>query len=213
MKFPTSSITTAEKTNNSATSALQSIDLFSKKLNTFMCFNASDAKSVNISCNLDTIALKMRNFAIYISFVSKVNMRLNIGKDSSSLVSINVSENATSGDVNLKQGFRGSIFIPITGLSLSRVSLYVNVYRTPVLFVDEGRFNSSDTHNFQSYILAVSIDEKEMFNLSQPIVITFKKVYMTNEESKCVFWRFRKGWIYFFLFCIFVVVLFCCFYT
>ena len=141
--------------------------------------------------NLDTIAVyitrqstkkekvfRKQNMALAVQ--NKSNSFTFIAKDESSLLDIQTVDGEATNQTSL-----GRFFVPQSLLKKARsTQVYSYMYRSGVLF--------SQSEPIQSIIMAVSVPERNVSNLQDPVVISFQDQNINktknNKISTCQFW-------------------------
>ena len=118
-----------------------------------------------------------KNMALAIP--NKFNSFTFIAKDESSLLDIQTIDGETMNQTSL-----GSFFVPLSLLGSADSQVYSYIYRSGVLF--------SQNEPIQSIIMAVSVPERKISNLRDPVVISFQdqntNKTKNNKVSTCQFW-------------------------
>ena len=118
-----------------------------------------------------------KNMALAIP--NKFNSFTFIAKDESSLLDIQTIDGETMNQTSL-----GSFFVPLSLLGSADSQVYSYIYRSGVLF--------SQNEPIQSIIIAVSVPERKISNLQDPVVISFQyqntNKTKNNKVSTCQFW-------------------------
>ena len=118
-----------------------------------------------------------KNMALAIP--NKFNSFTFIAKDESSLLDIQTIDGETMNQTSL-----GSFFVPLSLLGSADSQVYSYIYRSGVLF--------SQNEPIQSIIMAVSVPERKISKLRDPVVISFQdqntNKTKNNKVSTCQFW-------------------------
>ena len=121
---------------------------------------------------------RKKNMALAVQ--NKSNSFTFIAKDESSLLDIQTVDGEVTNQVSL-----GRFFVPQSLLKRAqRTQVYSYLYRSGVLF--------SPNEPIQSIIMAVSVSERNISNLQDPVVISFQDYNANktkiNKISTCQFW-------------------------
>ena len=158
--------------------------------------NEENNTSSNFLRSLDTIAIyiakqgrqkvfKKRNMALAIQ--NRSSSFTFIAKDESRLLDIQTTDGEATNQPSL-----GRFFVPQSLLTIAKSNqVYSYIYRSDVLF--------SQNEPIQSIIMAVSVAERNISNLQDPVVIGFQdkttNKTKNNKISTCQFWEPERNGI------------------
>ena len=148
--------------------------------------------------SLDTVAVYItrqsrkrrkvfRKQNVALAIQNKSNSFTFIADDESSLLDIQTADGEATNQVSL-----GRFFVPQSLLTRAEsTQVYSYIYRYGVLF--------SQNEPIQSIIMAVSVPERKISNLQDPVVVSFQdqntNKTKNNKVSTCQFWEPEKNGI------------------
>ena len=157
------------KKNNTSSKFLRSLDTF----------------AVYISRQLTKKEKVFRKQNMALAVQNKSNSFTFIAKDESSLLDIQIADGEATDQI-----FLSRFFVPQSLLKRAEsTQVYSYIYRSGVLF--------SQNEPIQSIIMAVSVPERKISNLQDPVVISFRDQNAdktkNNKISTCQFWVPEKN--------------------
>ncbi|XP_057312510.1 uncharacterized protein LOC130654023 isoform X2 [Hydractinia symbiolongicarpus] len=175
----------AQLNTKSSTSILNDLDELARKLGKLL---KRGGKLASINADQPNVALNVRylergNITIYSQQINE-NVRIFITSNTS-----------------IPTNIWSSLRIPDVTFPAMKEVLFSYFFRQNSLFLTEEEilksiYNQSNlTRLIQSTILAGTLGDKHITNLTNPILLKFDKTYYVNEEGKssCEFWDFTKG--------------------
>lgn len=182
----------SELEDNSATKLLNNLDVLALKIGD--TFNKQN----------NSLSVAKQNIAFRVLLANQSDTTLY------STAPANQNGSISASDDNKERELLGSVFLPKSAFSDSNEIITSVTHLKPTLFVkkndDKNEFKndvknegSSRDAEVQSAVIAVSIGNKTISSLRQPVVLKFKKTSNhrdSKDRSLCVFWNFNRGKIY-----------------
>lgn len=175
----------AQFNTKSSTSILNDLDELARKL----------GRLLKTGGKLASINADQPNVALNVGYLERGNITIY-----SQQINENVRIFITS-NTSIPTNIWSSLRIPDVTFPVMKEVLFSYFFRRNSLFLTEEEilksiYNQNNlTRLIQSTILAGTLGDKRITNLTNPILLKFDKTYYVNEEGKssCEFWDFTKG--------------------